>query len=485
MKYFEDGDLTVGIKPANRGTFSLEQITGEWHIVWGHIDGAERHTDYDDPNVLNVMVLTIQEIEPQQDKRKKISPTDDNIQIAFKFMKWGLVYQGYYDQDSIATKLRLVENSTPNLVEPDDEAVLTPALVRDDQDHPIIAFSTSALQLDVSQSQDALQNMEFVAKMTDGLGVYPLELSRNERLRLGFRHDDDGNFDVCHGSKPISSSSRSSRNHRESEWEAGARFTKAVSELKRLNEERIRVKEEIKSLRHRIYEDVEELGLSPPPSPAAKRRTPKSANRGSVPKRTDSGKSKPASAAKSTPRTKTPVTTPKRRKPGGRRKRRTYRAPKPVAKTNGQITPEEDGLQVESSGEEEDASEEDPPENDNDSAFSLGILNGNVHQANGYNSDDEAPEDPSKRRCDLCDRSVSKKNWNVHTATKMHQLRAEPGDHSSRKRTHASATSDSEDVDGRSSKRRSFGSPLGKLKRPSSTTLKRDAGTTVSAGRSV
>lgn len=481
MKYFEDGDLTVGIKPANRGTFCLDQIVGEWHIVWGHIDGVERHSDYDDPNILNVMGISIMKIEPQQDKRKKSSPTDDNIQIAFKFMKWGLIYLGYYDPENVATKLRLADNTTPTLVDPDDEAVLTLALVRDDQDHPIIAFSTSALELKELQTHDALQNMEFVAKMTDGLGIHPLELSRNERLRLGFNHDEDGNFEIK-GSKNVNPTSKHSKNQKGGDWD---RMKMLVNEVRRMDKETERMKQEIEGLQNILFGDLEEIGITQGPSSAANRGTPKSAGRSTAAKRAGPGKSKPVSATKATPKA-TPKTTPKakttattptrRKKRGGRRKRRVVPKAKPAAKTNGHITPEEEEEESESSEEDEDEEEDNVSDNDDGSAFS-------ERQVNGTFSEDDIRNPEKMRRCELCDTTVTRKNWNVHVSTQKHQKRSSIGNSSSRKRAHAS-TSEPEDTDVRSSKRRNVASPNGKLKRPSKTALRHDGGAPVTAGRS-
>ena len=43
-----------------------------WYFVWLHVDGSGRTTNYDEPNALLAMGMTISAIEPA-DKRKKLA----------------------------------------------------------------------------------------------------------------------------------------------------------------------------------------------------------------------------------------------------------------------------------------------------------------------------------------------------------------------------------------------------------------------------
>ena len=290
MRYFADGDLTTGLKVA-ANPYPIELVLGEWHIVWLHVDGSERTTNYDEPNALLAMGMTISAIEPA-DKRKKAA--HENLHVEFKFCQWGLEYQGRYNTDGLATKLTLVDNTTKDLVDADDDAVLFFGAVRDDQDFPFLSFGTSALPRDARLEH--YQNMEFVAKKTDETGIQTLELTRNERLRLGYRMNEDGIFDDFLETSAQRAISRADRNES---------YETLMRQFREYTEARERTMEKIATLRARMDQELLQEGISP--QYRAPNRPMAVANGGT--KRTSSGLAKvtaaaaPASASKSTPKT--------------------------------------------------------------------------------------------------------------------------------------------------------------------------------------
>jgi len=188
MRYYADGDLTEGLQISAK-PYPVEMIEGDWHIVWACIDGICQTINYDEPGNLSLMGLTLQMVEPS-DKRKK--QTDAHLQLNLNFCQWGLEYAGSYSAVGPATKLELTVNTTPALVDADDEAVLVFGIVPDDEGYPFLRLGTSASP--ISAGLDHLQNLEFVAKKTDTTGIHCLELTKNEKLRLGYAVREDGTF---------------------------------------------------------------------------------------------------------------------------------------------------------------------------------------------------------------------------------------------------------------------------------------------------
>lgn len=189
MRFYADGDLTEGLQIA-KSAYPPEVIVGDYHIVWACIDGTTQTTNYDDPAALSLMELTLKIIEPS-DKRKKL--VANNMQITLKFCQWGLEYLGTYSTTRQATKFELAANTTPQLVEADDEAVLLFGAVLDDQGSPFLQLAIAANPVDSGENH--LQNMEFIAKRTDTTGINCLELTKNEKLRLGYPVRPDGTFE--------------------------------------------------------------------------------------------------------------------------------------------------------------------------------------------------------------------------------------------------------------------------------------------------
>ncbi|KAL9127759.1 MAG: hypothetical protein Q9217_003417 [Psora testacea] len=189
MRYFEDGDLTEGLKFAQK-SYPIGLIEGDWHIVWACIDGSTRTTNYDEPAALSLMGFRLRQIEPSDKRKRAIS---GHLRAELNFCQWGLEYEGIYNTEGPATRFELKANTTPRLVDTDDEAFLLFGAVMDDQGFPFLQFSTAASPTEAGL--DHLQNMEFVAKKTDPTGIHCLELTKNEKLRLGYAVRSDGTFE--------------------------------------------------------------------------------------------------------------------------------------------------------------------------------------------------------------------------------------------------------------------------------------------------
>ena len=364
MRYFEDGDLTVGIKVAPE-PYPIELIRGDWHIVWAHVDGNQRTTNYDESGALLAMGITVSVIEPQ-DKRKKLAT--ENLQVDLNFCQWGLEYQGHYNTVGPATKMTLTENTTPKIVDGDDDAVLCFGAVRDDQDFPFLCFGTSVLPLDGRLK--LYQNMEFVAKKTDDTGVHTLELTRNERLRLGFKMNDEGIFeDFLSGAKGNTTSSES--------------YESLIRQCKEHTEARDITLRKLSALRAKMDQEMLEVGV------AAGGHIPKTT--GGAVKRTASG------TLKSTPNS------------GGRRRRQSAKPHElhPPANTNKLlITPSE----------EDDPYEVPSEAPDFEDVASL---------PSSPESDSSSPK-TKMRECVACKTSVTRHNWGVHVNTLKHRANVAP-----------------------------------------------------------
>ena len=240
MRYFEDGDLTIGLKIANK-PYPADQIEGDWHIVWACIDGSTRTTNYDEPAALSLMGLRLRQVEPS-DKRKKM--VSGHIRAELSFCQWGLEYEGIYNTEGPATKLELKANTTPRRVDADDEAFLLFGAVLDDQGFPFLQFCTAASPREARL--DHLQNIEFVAKKTDPTGIHCLELTKNEKLRLGYPVRSDGTFEEEEGS--------TSSNIREESYESLTR------QLHEHTEAQAKIIERLKSIRTKMDEQLRNVG---------------------------------------------------------------------------------------------------------------------------------------------------------------------------------------------------------------------------------
>lgn len=136
-----------------------------------------------------MMSLTIRRPESHDKRKREVL----EIQCSINYRDWNFEYQGTYNIISPPTQLTLTANATENEVDCDDEAVLMFGIVTDDQGFPFLRFNLSASE--VAAGRDSLQSIEFIAKKTDTLGLHCLELTKNEKLRLGFPVRVDGTFE--------------------------------------------------------------------------------------------------------------------------------------------------------------------------------------------------------------------------------------------------------------------------------------------------
>ena len=427
MRFFEDGDLTVGLKVAPR-SHPIEDIQGEWHITWAHVDGNQRTTNYDEPNALLAMGLTVRAIEPT-DKRKKMP--NDNIAVELKFCQWGLEYRGHYNENGPATKLSLVLNSTPDRVDADDDAYLVFGAVRDDEDYPFMSLMTAVLPHEARLKH--YQNMEFVAKKTDEIGIHPLELTRNERLRLGFKMNDDGvftDFASPVSSNDIQSYLKKDRKAGDVTISYGETYTKLMKELKAHTEARDEIKSQLRLLKKQMDSEYRDLNLSPSPSPNSRKRTtlPVRTSTAESSRHTGPVKRTASGTAKKPGRNSTGGAFPVQRRQ--RRRKQTARARESLDKTrratvNGPVNGNEE-LSDEGAESDEEASSEEGEVGSRFSATALdataGASSGDEDQrANGRGKSTRNQSPARMRLCNVCKKSVTSKNWGVHIKTGIHK----------------------------------------------------------------
>ena len=357
----------MGIKVASK-PYPMDLIKGDWHIVWAHVDGNQRTTNYDESGALLAMGITISVIEPH-DKRKKLAT--ENLQLDLKFCQWGLEYQGHYNTEGLATKMILTDNTTPKIVDADDDAVLVFGAVRDDQDFPFLSLGTSVLPLDSRLKH--YQNMEFVAKKTDDTGIHTLELTRNERLRLGFKMNDEGVFeDFLGGTK--------------SHTNGGDSYESLMRQYKEHTEACEYTRQKLAALRTKMDQELLEVGI------AAGGPTPNLIAAAAV-KRTASG------TIKSTPNS------------GGRRRRQS-------AKIQQDLHPPTNNNSLLVTPSEEDDPYEIPSEAPNDFEDIASPLS-------SPESDSSSPK-TKMRECIPCKTSVTRHNWGVHVNTLKHRANVAP-----------------------------------------------------------
>ena len=111
--------------------------------------------------------------------------------VALNFDKFELGYRMTY-HDTISNQLYLVSNNKPDAGAVHNEAVLSFGQIRDEQGYPFLRCNFSAHE---SIPDGTLEDIEFVAKRTDSLGIRNLGLTKNERLRLGYAVREDGTFE--------------------------------------------------------------------------------------------------------------------------------------------------------------------------------------------------------------------------------------------------------------------------------------------------
>ena len=202
MRYFDDGDLTDGLQIANKA-YPFDLVEGYWHAV-SNVHNGERYTvDYDDEQSAAMFRVHLEAIDEKtaaplargkgRSKRAREETTDANIRLVLKFRDWHLEYVGTFNTEGPATIVYLTTNETPEVGEVDNEATIAFGCVIDDQGYPFMRVNTSGCE--ASSGADDMLDIEIVAKRTDTTQVSKLELSKNERLRLGYEVRSDGRFE--------------------------------------------------------------------------------------------------------------------------------------------------------------------------------------------------------------------------------------------------------------------------------------------------
>ena len=210
MRYYDDGDLTEGLAIATK-PYPFELLLGYWHAVSTSNDGERSTVDYDNPDSPALFRIELEYIEghkqarpevkrPRGKKRQRDSEAraHDDLQVSLNYRDWNLEFTGQFATEDPATVLYLSSNDAPDAGDVDNEATLAFGSVLDDRGYPFLRIMLSACE--ASSGTDDMSSIEIVAKKTDTTEVHKLELSKNERLRLGFAVRSDGQFEDLVGS---------------------------------------------------------------------------------------------------------------------------------------------------------------------------------------------------------------------------------------------------------------------------------------------
>ena len=127
-------------------------------------------------------------------RREQGTPGHDSrdFTVGLNFDKFELEYTMTY-HDTISNQLNLAHNNNEEAGYVHDEAILSFGQIRDEQGYPFLRCNFTAN--DHPSSEGDLEDIEFVAKRTDSLGIRNLGLTKNEKLRLGYAVRDDGTFE--------------------------------------------------------------------------------------------------------------------------------------------------------------------------------------------------------------------------------------------------------------------------------------------------
>ena len=210
MRYYDDGDLTEGLAIALK-PYPFELLLGYWHAVSTCYNGERTTVDYDDPESAALFRVELEYLEghqpgrpelkgPRGKKRQRDSEarSHDDLQVSLNYRDWNLEFTGRFATEEAATVLHLSSNDSPDVGDVDNEATLAFGSVLDDRGYPFLRIMLSACE--ATNGSDDMVPIEIVAKKTDTTEVHKLELSKNERLRLGFAVRSDGQFEDLVGS---------------------------------------------------------------------------------------------------------------------------------------------------------------------------------------------------------------------------------------------------------------------------------------------
>ena len=277
MRYFDDGDLTEGLAIAAK-PYPFELLLGYWHAVSTCWSGERTTVDYDDPEAPAMFRLELEYIEGAKEprlktkgrgKRQRGDGASDDLQVTMNYRDWNLEFSGNYATEEPATVLYLSSNDSPDVGDVDKEATLAFGSVLDDRGYPFLRIMLSACE--AASGSDDMVSIEIVAKKTDTTEVHKLELSKNERLRLGYAVRSDGQFeDLVGAGEPKESYEELTRQLGE-HTAASARIALQLQHKRQAMDEQLREAAESGKRVRSIYNEQRQQGrLSLParPTPA-------------------------------------------------------------------------------------------------------------------------------------------------------------------------------------------------------------------------
>ncbi|KAL6719071.1 hypothetical protein ACLMJK_003306 [Lecanora helva] len=181
MRYFDDGDLTDGLKTAIYPP-SVNFLEGDYHVVWTFCNNKRSTLDWSANTVLSEWDFTFRHTEGQDER---------HFDVVLHFGTLDLEYTMEY-QDKTVNHLELVRNNSPGDGEVEKVAMLAFSDARDEQGFPYLRCNFATNEHDPDRE---MVNIEFIAKRTDTEGIQQLGLTKNEKLRLGYPVWDDGTFE--------------------------------------------------------------------------------------------------------------------------------------------------------------------------------------------------------------------------------------------------------------------------------------------------
>ena len=268
MRYFDDGDLTEGLAIAHK-PYPFGLILGYWHAVSQCWDGERKSVDYDDPEAATTFRIQLERLDDPvsgvegggksrgkgkgKGRRQPGDSERDDLMVTLHFMDWQLEYTGTYNTDGPATNLYLSHNETPEVGDVDQEATLAFGTVLDDRGYPFLRINLSACQ--ASSGSDDMEPIEIVAKRTDTTEVHKLELSKNERLRLGYVVRADGVFEDPVAQTEPSDTYESLTRQLKEHTTASMRIIQQINKIRsRLDEQMLEAAESGQQIRN-MYDD--------------------------------------------------------------------------------------------------------------------------------------------------------------------------------------------------------------------------------------
>lgn len=247
MRYFDDGDLTEGLAVATK-PYPMDLVLGYWHAVSTCYAGERTTVDYDDPSSPTLFRLQLESLDGRaargngkvkgKHRQHQDEAAHDDLMVTLTFRDWHLEYTGIYNMSGPATTLYLSSNETPDVGDVDKEATLAFGTVLDDRGYPFLRISLSACEAE--SGDDDMQPIEIISKKTDTTEVHKLELSKNERLRLGYAVRADGHFEDIVGMGEPTDSYESLTRQLSEHTAASARIAQQLTVVRARMDEQLR-----------------------------------------------------------------------------------------------------------------------------------------------------------------------------------------------------------------------------------------------------